>query len=156
MKNLKVSSVQFNHKTGEKEINFAVMEKYVIEASNNDVDIIAFPEMCITGYWEIRSYSREEVKMIAEKVPTGDSCKKLLEYSKKYNITIGAGMIEISEDGKLYNSYFVAMPDGTYANHRKIHCFINNDMDSGTDVTVFDTPYGYMFLLLQIQQFIII
>jgi predicted amidohydrolase len=34
------------------------------------------------------------------------------------------------------------MPDGSLARHRKIHCFVSEYMESGRDITVFDTPLG--------------
>lgn len=57
-------------------------------------------------------------------------------------MTIGAGLVEIADDGTLYNSYVVAMPDGTFANHRKIHCFVSEHLGSGDQYTVFDSPHG--------------
>ena len=57
-------------------------------------------------------------------------------------MTIGAGLIEQGDDGKLYNSYLVAMPDGQIAVHRKLHCFISQHMSSGDQYTVFDIPQG--------------
>jgi len=52
------------------------------------------------------------------------------------------GFIERGDDGRLFNSYVVAMPDGRTACHRKLHCFINEHMSSGDDYTVFDLPDG--------------
>ena len=57
-------------------------------------------------------------------------------------MTIGAGLIERDGDGKLYNSYFVAMPDGRWACHRKLHVFVSEFLSPGNQYTVFDTPHG--------------
>jgi predicted amidohydrolase len=57
-------------------------------------------------------------------------------------MTIGAGLIERAEDGQLYNSYLVAMPDGQRAVHRKLHAFVSPYLSSGDRYTVFDTPHG--------------
>jgi predicted amidohydrolase len=57
-------------------------------------------------------------------------------------MTIGAGLIELADDGTLYNTYVVAMPDGNVARHRKLHCFISEHMASGNEYTVFDIPQG--------------
>ena len=38
-------------------------------------------------------------------------------------MTIGAGLVERADDGRLYNSYVVAMPDGSGHAHRKLHAF---------------------------------
>jgi predicted amidohydrolase len=57
-------------------------------------------------------------------------------------MTIGAGLIELGADDRLYNSYVVAMPDGNVAVHRKLHCFISEHLSSGSEYTVFDIPQG--------------
>ena len=98
--------------------------------------------MCITGYWHVRKLSREQVNDLAESVPGGESTRKLLAWSAQNNMTIGAGLIERGDDGQLYNSYVVAMPNGQHACHRKLHCFISEHMASGNQYTVFDTPHG--------------
>jgi predicted amidohydrolase len=68
--------------------------------------------------------------------------KYLLDRARETGMTIGAGLIERGDDGVLYNSYVVAMPDGRYACHRKLHMFISEHMEPGNDFTVFDIPQG--------------
>jgi len=141
MKNIKVASVQFNHSPGDKAYNLGIIKKYMEQASDKGVELIVFPEMCITGYWHVRKLSRGEIEGLAESIPDGPSTKELLALSAKHNMTIGVGLIEAA-DGKLFNSYVVAMPNGEFACHRKLHCFINAEMSSGDGYTVFDTPHG--------------
>jgi predicted amidohydrolase len=62
--------------------------------------------------------------------------------AKKHQMTIGAGLVEIADDGKMYNTYVVAMPNGEFQRHRKIHCFVNEHLSCGCEYTVFDTPHG--------------
>jgi predicted amidohydrolase len=62
--------------------------------------------------------------------------------AKSRNMVIGAGLLECDEQGTLYNSYLVALPDGTYFVHRKIHAFEHAEIASGDTYTVFDTPGG--------------
>ena len=50
MKDIRVASVQFNHHANDKAYNLAVIEKYVSRSLENGVEMIVFPEMCITGY----------------------------------------------------------------------------------------------------------
>jgi predicted amidohydrolase len=57
-------------------------------------------------------------------------------------MTIGAGLIERAADGSLYNAYVVAMPDGRWARHRKLHVFVSPFLAAGDAYTVFDTPHG--------------
>jgi predicted amidohydrolase len=49
----------------------------------------------------------------------------LSQWAREYGMTVGAGLIESAPDGTLYNSYVVAMPDGRFARHRKLHAFIH-------------------------------
>jgi len=134
--------VQFNHAPGDKSANLHVIRSFVEQAFDQDVKLIAFPEMCITGYWHVRKLSERDVSSLAESVPDGPSTRELLALSRKHGMTIGAGLVELGRDGELYNSYVVAMPDGRFACHRKLHCFISEHMASGDSYTVFDTPHG--------------
>lgn len=142
VKNIRTAAVQFEHVPGDKAANLETIRHFVEQASAQNVDLIAFPEMCITGYWHVRRLSRPDIVALAEPVPDGNSTRKLLYLSEKYGMTIGAGLIEASPDGQLFNTWVVAMPDGTMARHRKLHTFISEHMSSGTEYTVFDIPQG--------------
>ncbi len=142
MGKFKVASVQFNHLPGDKEYNFNQITSLTEQAALAGAELVVFPEMCITGYWHVRNLSRDEVEALSESVPTGPSTEKLLELSARLEVSVGAGLIERSSEGKLFNSYVVAMPNGQIACHRKLHCFISEHMESGDVFTVFDLPQG--------------
>ena len=142
MRNIRVASVQLHHAAGDKRANLGKVEAFVGRAARERVELMAFPEMCITGYWHVRNLPREEVDALAEPVPGGPSTQTLLSLSRAHGMTIGAGLIERAGDGSLYNSYVVAMPDGRAACHRKLHAFEGPHMSSGDSYTVFDTPHG--------------
>lgn len=142
MQDVVVAATQFQHAAGDKEANLAVIEQMAQTAAGQNVQIVAFPECCITGYWHLRHLDRAGLAGLAESVPDGPSCRRLLDLARRLEITIGAGMLESAADGALYNNYFVAMPDGTWANHRKLHCFVHPELASGDRYTVFDTPHG--------------
>ena len=142
MKNIRAASVQFQHVAGDKPANLDKIRAFVREAGARRVELIAFPEMCITGYWHVRKLSREALRALAEPVPAGPSTELLLALSAEHQMTVGAGLIERAEDESLYNSYVVAMPDGRTACHRKLHAFESPDIKSGSAYTVFDTPQG--------------
>ena len=142
MRKIRAATVQFNHAPGDKAFNFERIRSFVEDASAQKVDLIVFPEMCITGYWHVRKLARAEIETLAEPVPSGNSSQELLTLATAHNMTIGAGLIEKASDGQLYNTYVVAMPDGQIVSHRKIHCFISEHMSSGDQYTVFDTPQG--------------
>ncbi|MEW4490167.1 nitrilase family protein [Thalassoglobus sp. JC818] len=142
MNPIRAAAVQFNHVPGNKESNLEIIEKFVERAAQQNVDLLTFPEMCLTGYWHLRDAPREELERLAEPVPDGPSVQRLLELSRETGMSIGVGLIESGDDGKLYNSFVVALPDGNVHTHRKLHCFINQHMSSGDEFTVFDIPQG--------------
>jgi predicted amidohydrolase len=142
-KKIRAASVQLHHAPGDKRSNMEKVRGFVREAASRDVELIAFPEMCVTGYWHVRNLAREEVDALAEPVPEGPTTEELLALSKEHGMTIGAGLVERGADGSLYNAYVVAMPDGRFARHRKLHAFEGAHMRSGDSYTVFDTPHGW-------------
>ncbi|OIN26945.1 nitrilase family protein [Vibrio barjaei] len=142
MKSVKVASVQFNHKAGDKTTNLASVEEFVTRAAAQKVDIISFPEMCITGYWHVSALTRDEIVELSEPVPSGDTIQALLALSQRHNMSIGAGLIEENECGQLYNTYVFVMPNGVVQKHRKLHTFVSPYISSGDEYTVFDTPHG--------------
>lgn len=142
MKNLRVASVQLHHLPNDKTANLEKIQDFVTKAAARQVELIAFPEMCITGYWHVRKLSKAELEALAEPVPAGASTQALLALAAEHQMTIGAGLIEIAEDGAMYNSYVVAMPDGRTACHRKLHAFEHEFIQPGNRFTVFDLPQG--------------
>ncbi len=139
---IKVATIQFQHKPGDKRYNLERIESFCIEAAEQGVQLIAFPEMCISGYWHVRNLNAGQIEALAEPVPDGPSSARLKEMSVRHGMTIGAGLVEAGEDGAFYNTYAVYMPDGRVEKHRKLHCFISEHMASGNTFTVFDTPMG--------------
>jgi predicted amidohydrolase len=139
---IRAASVQFEHAAGDKEANFKKIDAFIEKAASSKVDLIVFPECCITGYWFLRKLSRPQLKELAEPVFDGVSSQALMKRSRDAGIMIGAGLLEISDEGTIYNTYVVALPDGRSYRHRKLHCFVNGHLSSGSDFTVFDTPFG--------------
>lgn len=136
------AAVQFNHVAGNKPANLAIMERFVDDADSRGVRILAFPEMCITGYWHLRNLTRDQLVDLAEFVPAGPSTAVMQRWARERGMLIGGGLLEIDADGRLYNSYVCCLPDGVVHVHRKIHCFVSSHMSSGDKYTVFDTPWG--------------
>jgi predicted amidohydrolase len=142
MRNIRVAATQFQHTPGDKAANLAVIASMAEQAATQNAEIVVFPECCISGYWHLRHLSRSELTELAEAVPGGASASALGALSRRLGITVGAGLIERTADGRLYNSYVVAMPDGGFQTHRKLHAFVSEHLDCGDRFTVFDTPHG--------------
>ncbi|RCS43224.1 acyltransferase [Bremerella cremea] len=139
---IRSATVQFQHRPGDKTYNLAQVERFCQRAAEQGVQLIVFPEMCLTGYWHVRNLSRDEVEALAEPVPAGPLTVALVQLAAKYQMIVGAGLIELADDGQIYNTYVVALPDGGVQRHRKLHCFISPHFSSGDSYTVFPTPLG--------------
>lgn len=142
MNDVRVAAVQMEHAAGDKNSNFAKIERFAQRAAEQKVQILAFPECCIVGYWFLRNLTETQLKELAEPVPAGPSSQRLLSLARRHGITIGAGLIEIADDGRMFNTYVVAMPDGQVRSHRKIQAFEHDGIAAGDAFTVFDTPHG--------------
>ncbi len=139
---LRAASVQFQHASGDKSQNLHTIGRFVASAAEQGVELIAFSECCISGYWHLRHLSRDQMLELSEPVGEGPSSRRLLELSKQYRMIIGAGLVERDADDRMYNTYVVAMPDGRLARHRKLHVFVSPHLSPGNEYTVFDTPLG--------------
>lgn len=142
MNTIRCATVQFHHKADDKAYNMSVVERFCREAAEQDVKILAFPEMCLTGYWHVRNLGRAQLEALAEPVPAGPSMRAVIALSARHDMAIGVGLIERGEDGRLFNTYAVCLPDGQVHRHRKLHAFESDDIASGDSYTVFDTPWG--------------
>ncbi len=142
MRLIRAAAVQFQHVPHDKAANLAIIRRFVEDAARKKVQVLCFPECCITGYWTLRKLSRAEFAALAEPVPEGPSSQELMRLAKRHDMTIGAGLIEVGKDGKFYKPFVVAMPDGRFAVHRKLHPFVSEFLTPGSDYTVFDDPHG--------------
>src|SRR5262245_3268277 len=143
MRDIRVATVQFQPAAGDKPYNLGRVGHFVTEAARSHVELIAFPEMCLTGYWHVRKLSPHAFEALAEPVADGPCTRALLQLSRENGMTIGAGLLEHDADGSVYNAYVVAMPNGRWAVHRKLHVFVHPNIRGGNRYTVFDTPHGW-------------
>jgi len=88
MTTIRAAAVQFEHASGDKRANLAKISKFVAQAANEDVQIITFPECCITGYWFLRHLPREQFAELAEPVPDGPSTRAIVELATQYRMTV--------------------------------------------------------------------
>lgn len=58
MNKIRAAAVQFQHNPGDKQINLRKIGGFSESAASKGVDLLVFPEMCITGYWHVRKLSR--------------------------------------------------------------------------------------------------
>jgi len=138
MDNLRLSSAQFENRSGDKQYNLSVIEKLSQKASEEGSKIIAFHECSVTGYTFARHLDKKQMLDLAEYIPEGESILKLTEIAKKYDIVVLAGLFEKDKNDRLFKAYVCVGKDGLIAKHRKLHPFINPHLTPGDSYCVFD------------------
>jgi 5-aminopentanamidase len=138
MNPLKISTAQFENKSGDKKYNLSVIEQLSAKAAAEGAEVIAFHECSITGYTFARQLSKKQMLELAEFIPSGESILKLQEIAKKNNIVILAGLFEKDEQEHLYKAYVCVDKNGLVAKFRKLHPFINPHLTSGNQYCVFE------------------
>jgi predicted amidohydrolase len=138
MENIRISTAQFEHRSGDKAYNLAVIEKMAEEAARQGATAVAFHECSITGYTFARHLSREQMLDLAELIPGGESTQRLHEIASRHKITLLAGLFEKDEHETLYKAYVAVGPKGFITCHRKLHPFINPHLTPGNAFTVFE------------------
>src|SRR5688572_18760405 len=101
MENIRISTAQFENKSGDKVYNLDVIYKLAGEASRQGAQAVAFHECSITGYTFARHLSKEQMLDLAEYVPAGPSIKRLQEIAREFNITVLAGLFEKDNNDKV-------------------------------------------------------
>lgn len=147
MKNLKIATAQFENRSGDKAYNLSVIEKLAARAASGGADVIAFHECSITGYGYAMPLSEQQMLEEAEFVPDGPSVQRLIEIARKYDIAILAGLFEKDIDGKIYKPQVCVDKNGLVAKHRKLHPFINDHINPGSEYVIFDL-YGWKCSIL--------
>jgi len=140
MDKLRVAAVQMEHKNGDKAANLAKVEDFTRRAAAEGAAAVAFPECCISSYMHLAGLDYEGLCALAESVPGGRSVDVLSSLAIDNKITVLAGLLEIdqSENGKLYNTYVVAAPDGAIFRYRKLHPFVNKHLSAGNQYVLVD------------------
>ncbi|EEG87139.1 hypothetical protein PROPEN_00808 [Proteus penneri ATCC 35198] len=72
-KTLRVATVQFQHKANDKIYNLAKIHQFIDKAATEKVNVLVFPEMCITGYWHVPKLSDQSVYALSERVSDSGS-----------------------------------------------------------------------------------
>jgi len=148
MRDVRVAAVQMESAAGDKDANVRKVARFAEEAAGRGVEVLLTPECGLTGYWFLRRLTVAQLRDLAEPVPEGRSCARLLELAARHRLTVGAGLVEAAGGDVFHNTYVVAMPDGRVVRHRKLHAFEHPAISAGSEHTVFDTPHGFRAALL--------
>lgn len=138
MEKIRISTAQFEHRSGDKIFNLSVIEDLSRKAAQEGAKVIAFHECSITGYTFARHLSRSQMLDLAELVPEGPSLKRLTAIAKENDIVILAGLFEKDAEDQLFKAYVCVDKNGMVAKYRKLHPFINPFLTPGNEYCVFD------------------
>jgi len=142
MDKLRISSAQFEHRSGDKTFNLLRIECLAKQAASAGSQVIAFHECSVTGYTFALKLSETEMLDLAEYIPEGESVRRLTEIAAKYNIAILAGLFEKDKQNNLYKAQVCVDKSGLVAKFRKLHPFINPFLKQGNEYCIFDL-YGW-------------
>lgn len=138
MEPFKISTAQFENKSGDKDSNLSIIRKLSKEAAASGSKVIAFHECCIAGYTFARRLSLEQMLELAEPIPSGPSIQTLISIAQENQIIILAGLFEKDADEKIYNTYICVDGNGLLAKYSKLHPFISKYLSPGKEYVVFD------------------
>ena len=129
----------------------ATMEKaaeMIRSGASSGASVLVLPEMFSCPY------DKEYFRVFAERGHE-ETCRRLSSWARENRVLLVGGSVPEVEGDRLYNSCFVYGPDGELlARHRKVHLFDvdlpdmhfheSHTFTPGSEITVFDTPYGRM------------
>jgi len=149
-----IGCVNFATKWGDKEANLDKIKQITEIAAEIGINIIAFPELALSGYMCESKDSCSMHSKLAETIP-GPSTNELSAVASKLGIYIIIGMPEKSNsipDNKCFNSAPVIGPEGILGTYRKLNishipmmpetnCFVSGNIIM-KELPVFQTKYG--------------
>jgi len=142
-----VGCVNYDSVWGDKAANLEKIKRMIAEAAEQGVNILAFPELALSGYECSEDFSMH--RHAAETIP-GPATEEIAALTKKLDIYVAFGMPE--QDKRDPDIRYIACPligpDGLIGTYRKVHigplpmftetrCF-----KGGNAVPVFETRYG--------------
>jgi predicted amidohydrolase len=148
--NIRIALAQINSKRENKQANLKRYEELILKAKRQNIDLIIFPEMSLTGY-----VVKDQIYELSEQIP-GPSVKKVETIAKKTGIHIIFGMPEISQKTKatLYNTAVLIGPKGYIGKYRKMYLPTHSVFEEkryfrpGYQPAVFDTDIGKIGLTI--------
>ena len=118
MQDIRIAVVQMTSRVGAPSQNIDRMEEFLGDAAERQVDIVCFPELCVSGY-QTRKAGGD---FLPEPEPiSGPSTERLADLAAQYGVTFLAGLMETDVSGIVYNTQLVFEPQGLAGSYRKTH-----------------------------------
>ena len=115
MQDIRIAVVQMCSRVGDTSANIAKIERFVKEAASDHVDLVCFPELCISGY------NPGDTAFPVPEPLDGSSTQGVSALAQQYKITFMAGLLERDISGIVYNTQIVFNPAGVAGSYRKTH-----------------------------------
>ena len=140
--------VQMDPQRGDRAVNRRAILDRLAEAAQAGAELVVFPECALSGYvYE----SAAEALPAAETVP-GETTEAVIEACRRHGVHAIAGLLERDPvTNAIYNSAFVAGPNGLIANYRKCHLpvlGIDRYVMGGDALPVIDLPFARIGILI--------
>lgn len=127
----RVAVIALESQHGDAARNCSRMVDRLAEAAARGVQLAVFPQSSVSG---------PHADTLAEPFD-GPSINSIAAAVDRTGVAAGVGWIERTEDGRLYESYAICLPNGTRVRHRKLHA-THRALHGGSRFTVFDAPFG--------------
>ncbi len=142
---------QISCQVGNKKRNLETIEKRVKQAKRIGAELIAFPELSLTGYTV-----RDRAYELAELVPKGNSVREIERIAKNQDVHIVFGAIERSArtGAVLHNSAVLIGPEGYVGKYQKMYLPTHSVFEEkryfrpGYQADVFDTKVGKIGMII--------
>ncbi len=136
MHDIRIGAVVTPSVVGDTTANLERLARWVKQARKQEVELICFPELNLTGYC-----NSAELAKAAEKIP-GPLSLKVSALAKQEKVTILAGLVEFNPRGAPFASHCVFHPDGRIQVYRKLHLAPpeTETFSAGDQIPVFRIP----------------
>lgn len=114
---MRIAVGQLEPVIGELDNNISLTARAIESAAAEHADVVVLPELVSSGYM---FGSREEAYDLAEVAGQGPATSQWIALARQHGIIVVAGFAERDGDN-LYNSAFLAKPDGATTLFRKVH-----------------------------------
>ncbi len=119
MEKIRVAALSPTAKPGDKKHNLAAARCGVIAAKEQGVELAVFSEWYLTLCINEKSFD------VAEPVPDGPAAREIIDLAEETQMVIAIGIEELDPaTGVLYNTHFLAGPQGYIGKHRKTHLMV--------------------------------
>lgn len=117
---MKVAAAQIRPFFAEPKKNRQLLSRYCEKAGQQEIDLLVFPELCVSGY---NFTSKKQAEVLAEPIPSGPTTQLWMKLAEQYNMIIIGGLAESEQSSGIYNSAVIVGPNGFIGCYRKIHLF---------------------------------